>query len=214
MALLAILLLAAVVAALVVLATSSSGDKIDLDQVVKENVNDQIDALRQVVDDLRDPAYVTGERWDVLAWNRLNSIFFRDYSTTPPAERNLVEILFSKPGNYEDPLEYENIARRVLAKVRVDYSKSGGNDPRFEALIRRLCTLSPVFRRIWRAPEINVRSFGMHRFRHPRHGDLAFEHTSYVPDGHPDVRVVICMPHDAQTKAAVAKVWSEIAATE
>jgi hypothetical protein len=104
------------------------------------------------------------------------------------------------------------MARRVLAKVRVDYSKSGGNDPRFEALIRKLCTISPVFRRIWRAPEINVRSFGLNRFRHVRYGDLVFEHTSYVPDGHPDVRVVICVPHDAPTKLAVAKVQAEIAA--
>jgi serine/threonine-protein kinase len=46
-----ILLLAAAVAAIVVLATSSGGDKIDLDQVVKQNVNEQIDALRQVVED-------------------------------------------------------------------------------------------------------------------------------------------------------------------
>jgi eukaryotic-like serine/threonine-protein kinase len=47
----AILLLAAVVAAIVTLASSGGGDKIDLDQVVKQNVNDQLDALRQVVDD-------------------------------------------------------------------------------------------------------------------------------------------------------------------
>ena len=46
-----ILLLAAAVAAIVVLASSSGGNKIDLDQVVKQNVNDQIDALRQVVED-------------------------------------------------------------------------------------------------------------------------------------------------------------------
>jgi transcriptional regulator with XRE-family HTH domain len=160
------------------------------------------------------PAIVMNLRWDVLAWNRLNSIFFRDYATTPPSERNLVEILFAKPASYEDPLEYENMARRVLAKVRVDYSKSGGNDPRFEALIRKLCTISPVFRRIWRAPEINVKSFGLNRFRHLRYGELSFEHTSYVPDGHPDVRVVICVPHDAATRVAVAKVQAEIAATE
>jgi eukaryotic-like serine/threonine-protein kinase len=51
LALIAILLLAAVVAAIVVLASGSGGDKIDLDQVVKQNVNDQIDALKQVVDD-------------------------------------------------------------------------------------------------------------------------------------------------------------------
>ena len=46
-----ILLLAAAVAAIVALASSSGGNKIDLDQVVKQNVNDQIDALKQVVDD-------------------------------------------------------------------------------------------------------------------------------------------------------------------
>jgi hypothetical protein len=51
LALIAILLLAAAVAAIVALATSDGGDRIDLDQVVKENVNDQIDALRQVVED-------------------------------------------------------------------------------------------------------------------------------------------------------------------
>jgi hypothetical protein len=51
LALIAILLLAAVVAAIVVLASGGGGNKIDLDQVVKENVNDQIDALRQVVED-------------------------------------------------------------------------------------------------------------------------------------------------------------------
>jgi serine/threonine protein kinase len=51
LALIAILLLAAAVAAIVVLASSSNGSKISLDQVVKQNVNDQIDALKQVVDD-------------------------------------------------------------------------------------------------------------------------------------------------------------------
>ena len=51
LAIIAILLLAAAVAAIVVLASSGSGGKIDLDKVVKQNVTDQIDALKQVVDD-------------------------------------------------------------------------------------------------------------------------------------------------------------------
>jgi len=156
------------------------------------------------------PAVVMNLRWDVLAWNPLNSMFFRDYGATPVSERNLVEILFTHPSYYEDPVEFENMARRVLAKLRVDYSKSG-DDPGFESLIRRLNTVSPLFRRVWRTPEINVRSYGIHRFRHPRFGELAFEHTSYVPDGHPTVRVVICMPNDAATRQAVAQVNAEIA---
>jgi transcriptional regulator with XRE-family HTH domain len=155
------------------------------------------------------PAVIMNLRWDVLAWNRLNSIFFRDYASVPPAERNLVEILFTRSSYHEDPVEFEKLARRVLAKLRVDYSKSG-DDPKFEALVRRLESQSPVFRRMWREPEINVRSYGMHVFRHPQYGDLSFEHTSYVPDGHPTVRVVICMPNDAATRQAVAKAQTEI----
>ena len=159
------------------------------------------------------PTIVMNLRWDVLAWNELNTAFFRDYSTLPPSQRNLAEILFTQASASEDPIEFESMARRVLAKLRVDYSKSG-NDPRFDSLIRRLCTVSPVFRRIWRAPEINVRSYGLNRFRHAQYGDLAFEHTSYVPDGHPDVRVVICLPHDLVTKHAVAKTYAELYSLE
>jgi hypothetical protein len=47
----AILLLIAAIVAIVALGSSGGGDKIDLDQVVKQNVGDQIDSLRQVVED-------------------------------------------------------------------------------------------------------------------------------------------------------------------
>jgi hypothetical protein len=125
-------------------------------------------------------------RWDVFAWNRLNSIIFRDYAAIPAAERNLMEILFTRPSYFKDPGQFESMARRVLSKMRVDYSNSGG-DPRFEALIGHLESISPLFRRIWRTPEINPRSYGTHRFTHEIYGPLCFEHTSYVPDGHPSI---------------------------
>ena len=47
----AILLLAAAIVAIVALGSSGGGNKIDLNQVVKQNVSDQIDSLRQVVED-------------------------------------------------------------------------------------------------------------------------------------------------------------------
>ena len=45
------LALAAPVAAFIALASSGGGGETDLDQVVKQNVNEQIDALKQVVED-------------------------------------------------------------------------------------------------------------------------------------------------------------------
>jgi hypothetical protein len=121
----------------------------------------------------------------------------------PPAERNLVDLLFTRPSYYKDPLDFESMARRILAKLRVDYSNAG-EDPKFEAMIRRLDATNPVFRRIWRAPEINVRSYGVHRFVHAQFGELSFENSTFVPDGHPTLRVVLCTPVNEATHAALA----------
>jgi transcriptional regulator with XRE-family HTH domain len=151
------------------------------------------------------PALVMNLRWDVLAWNDLNTAFFRDYSLLPLAERNLIDLLFTRPSYYKDPQDFESMARRILAKLRVDYSNAG-DDPKFEAMIRRLDNTSAIFRRIWRAPEINVKSYGVHRFLHAQYGELAFENGTFVPDGHPTLRVVLCTPHDERTGKTLAEV--------
>jgi hypothetical protein len=163
-----------------------------------------------MIKSLATPAVAMNLRWDVQAWNRLNSVIFRDYAAMKASERNLIEILFTHQTYKMSALEFENMARRVLAKVRVDYSNSAP-DPRFEALIRRLDAISPLFHRLWRSPEINVGSYGVHRFIHPRYGELAFEHTSYVSDGHPHTRVVICAAADDVTGQAIAQANAELA---
>jgi serine/threonine protein kinase len=48
---LALLILAAVVALFVVLISTDSGDRINVEQVVKDNVQDQVDALRDLIED-------------------------------------------------------------------------------------------------------------------------------------------------------------------
>ncbi len=50
-ALIVLLLLAAVVAGLVVLLSTDSGQSVNVENVVKENIQDQIDTLRQVIED-------------------------------------------------------------------------------------------------------------------------------------------------------------------
>ena len=154
------------------------------------------------------PAVILNLRWDPLAWNKLNSLLLRDYDALPPGQRNLLEILFTTPPSM-NPAEFETTAARVLAKLRVDYSRSG-KDPLFEAMIRRMENISPLFRRMWRAPEINVRSYGEYRVRHAEFGQLVFENTAYVPDGHPAIRVVMLTPFDEPTRQAVETVRARL----
>jgi transcriptional regulator with XRE-family HTH domain len=155
------------------------------------------------------PAIVMNLRWDVLAWNEQNTRIYRDYSVIPVAERNLLEILLTRPVKHMNALQLEAMAQRLVARLRFDYSKCA-DDPRFEALVRRLSSLSPLFNKVWRVPDFTLRGYGVHRFVHPRFGQLAFEHTSCVPDGHNNIRVVMCTPDNASARRAVATVNAEV----
>jgi transcriptional regulator with XRE-family HTH domain len=167
------------------------------------------DILR-MIHALSTPSIVINLRWDVLAWNAVNSVIFRDYGKIPIAERNLMEILITHPVHHMTEAQLENTARRMVARLRFDYSRCA-DDPKFEALVRRLSTISPLFNRLWRIPEFTLRAFGVHRFTHPRFGALAFEHTSCVPDGYPNLRVIICTPENAAAKRAIEQANAELA---
>jgi len=164
----------------------------------------------RMINAINTPAIAMNLRWDLLAWNPVNNLIYRDYSTIPVEERNLLEVLFTRPVAHLSPAQFENMARKLVARLRFDYSKCA-DDPKFEELVRRLSRLSPVFSRIWRNPDFTLRSYGIHRFTHARWGDLAFEHTSCVPDGYPNIRVVICTPDNAAAKRAVALANAELA---
>lgn len=153
------------------------------------------------------PAIVMTARWDVIAWNRLSSMIFRDYDKLPPERRNLLRILLIDDETYQgDAAAYEVMARRILSKFRVDYSQVPG-DPAFDELIAELSARCPIFRRLWTSPEVVGRLEAV--TYHPRFGGMTFEHSSYVPEGSPMLRLVIFVPHD---EASQEKVTSLLAA--
>jgi transcriptional regulator with XRE-family HTH domain len=142
------------------------------------------------------PALVMTSRWDVLAWNDLTRIF-RDYSVMTAEHRNLLRILLVDDESYQrDTERYEAMARRVLSKFRVDFSQSP-NDARFEELVSELTASSATFRKLWNSPEVLRRSEGVGYY--PQLGGLSFEHSSYVPEGNPMLRVVVYVPYDEAT---------------
>ncbi len=147
------------------------------------------------------PALVMTSRWDVIAWNELTKIF-RDYDKLPADKRNLLRILLIEDETYQrDAAQYEAMARRVLSKFRVDYSQTPENGA-FDELIAELAAKSPIFRRLWNSPEVMSRSEGVAHY--PHLGGVSFEHSSYVPEGSPTLRLVIYVPHDDRTARKIA----------
>ena len=158
-------------------------------------------ALQRMLDALAVPALIKTARWDVVAWNGLVSLF-RDYSLLPPDGRNLLRLLLVDDTSYQtDPTNHYSTARRILSKFRVDYSQYS-DDPAFDALINGLHRDSALFRELWNSPEVMNRSEAV--AYHPQNGGMWFEHTSYLPEGSPTLRLVIFVPHDEATAAKVA----------
>jgi hypothetical protein len=163
--------------------------------------------LSRMVEALGVPALVMTARWDVIAWNRLATQVFRDYEHLPPEQRNLLRILLIDDKGYQsDPAAYEAMARRVLSKFRVDYSQTP-DDPSFEQLIEELDERCPIFRKLWNNPEVLGRSEAV--ANHPALGGITFEHSSYVPEGFPTLRVLIFVPYNEQAIAKVRELRDE-----
>ena len=167
-------------------------------------VEDVSPAVRRTLEALNVPALVMTPRWDVVYWNRMMAVALRDYDAMAPEDRNLIKILLASPESRADADDYEMMAQRILAKLRVDYSQAGV-DPAFDALIEELSETSPLFRRLWRSPEIMGHSEGVHLERHTRLGGITFEHTSYLVEGAPTLRVVIYAPHGPESAVKVAE---------
>ena len=163
--------------------------------------------LLGTLDGLGVPALVMTARWDVIAWNELTKIL-RDYDSLPTERRNLLRLLLVEDDTYEtDPAGYEAMARRVLSKFRVDYSQAAGNFD-FKSLIAELSMRCDAFKRLWQSQDVMTRVEGVARY--PQLGGISFEHSSYVPEGRPLLRLVIYVPFDEDSKAKVAAVRAKL----
>ena len=54
--------------------------------------------LRRLVECLSQPAYVTGQRWDLLAWNRAAVDIFGDFGRLPIQDRNILIFMLHQSG--------------------------------------------------------------------------------------------------------------------
>jgi transcriptional regulator with XRE-family HTH domain len=139
------------------------------------------------------PAYVTGRRWDVLAWNRAAAAIFGDYGLLKGDERNIIHMVFTNPQHRRLLVGWEELARVVLASFRAESAKYTG-DPDFERLITLMMRSSPEFRAWWPERDVLRRLSGVKHVRHPVAGTMAFEHMSFSIDDGSDMRLVVYTP--------------------
>jgi transcriptional regulator with XRE-family HTH domain len=136
-------------------------------------------ALRQLLDSLDGvPAYITGQRSDILVWNRMAAAVFGDWSELPPGERNWARMVFLKPEYRDLFVEWEQKAIDIVCLLRMD-AGCHPDDPRLSALVGELSVKSEDFRRLWATHDVKEKTFGVKRLRHPLVGELSLQFESF-----------------------------------
>jgi transcriptional regulator with XRE-family HTH domain len=156
--------------------------------------------LRMLASLSAQPAYVLGRRWDILAWNSAAKTVFGDYAELVGDERNIMHLVFADQAHRELLVDWEKIAPVTLAMFRADYARYLG-DPCFERLIATLQRSSVEFRQWWHDQEVLLPFTGHKRIRHPSGGRMAFEYTTLLVAGQPDLKLVVYTPFDADGSA-------------
>jgi len=139
------------------------------------------------------PAYITGAGYDVLAWNPAAAELFTSLTTPAGPEGvrpNLARWMFTDPASKQVLLDWEDVARDLLARLRTAAVRHRG-DPRFTRLVEDLHAASPQVRAWWPRYDIRSSHSGTKRLRHPRRGKLTLTHASFAVADAPEQTLVV-----------------------
>lgn len=139
------------------------------------------------------PAYITGQRWDLLAWNQAACAVFGDFEALPIQERNILWFVFMNENLRQILVDWEAHARLVLAQFRVNYSRFVG-DPWFAELINNLEGVSSEFRLWWTEHDILGRTDGRKEIDHPLVGRLVLNYVVFKVADSRNLEVVMYLP--------------------
>lgn len=147
-------------------------------------------AIAQLVESINLPAYVTGRRWDVLAWNAAADALF-GFSRCADEERNILVLMLATPhGRRLFGESWAGEARRLLALFRATHDLWAG-DPAFAALLGRLRVGCPEFETWWSEHEIAGVKAGEKSLISEARGRVSLQYATFQSNDEPDLRLAI-----------------------
>lgn len=139
------------------------------------------------------PAIVKTALWDVVAWNRAAAAVLTDYGALPPAERNILRLIFSNSRVRAAQEDWQSVARFVVGAFRADAARAGAA-AEIGQFVEELSRLSPEFEALWLANDVNAYGEGVKRLHHAELGLLELEFSAFAVDGRPDLGMIVYNP--------------------
>ncbi|HZX71972.1 MAG TPA: helix-turn-helix transcriptional regulator [Rhodanobacter sp.] len=150
--------------------------------------------LQRVLDAMEvSPAIVKTALWDVVAWNRAAAVLLTDYGARPPAERNILRLLFSDARVRAAQEDWQSVARFVVGAFRADAARAGAT-AEIGQFVEELSRLSPEFATLWLTNDVNAYGQGLKRLHHAKLGLLELEFSAFAVDGRPDLGMIVFNP--------------------
>ncbi|WP_116135146.1 helix-turn-helix transcriptional regulator [Trinickia diaoshuihuensis] len=150
-------------------------------------------AIERMVSRLPLPAYITGRRWDILAWNRAAQDLF-GFGRVAQANRNVLLFMFTEPSAQAlFGSTWADEARRMIALFRATHDLHA-SDPAFVALVEHLRSASPPFAKWWKAHDVRGPGSGQKVLVHPKRGVERYEYATFQANDDPALKLAIYTP--------------------
>lgn len=147
------------------------------------------ESLSRMIAQLDQPAYICGERWDILVWNSAADSIFK-FTELPVQDRNILLYMLTDQAKRVFGSDWLKQTRRIVSLFRPVYDRRAG-DPAFEALKERLHKECQDFSEWWTAHEINTLGTGV-KTLHFANGDVVvFDHASFNLADMPSLRLAL-----------------------
>ncbi|GAA3562268.1 helix-turn-helix domain-containing protein [Amycolatopsis ultiminotia] len=151
------------------------------------------DAIRRIVTDLDRPAYLTGQRWDLLVCNPAALRLFTGIAETPPQDRNLLRFLLLDPAARElFGAAWAGQAQYVVAQFRAAHD-SWTPDPAFTGLAAQLAEQCPEFAGWWDRHDVAPGGIGRKVLHHPG-GTSGWDYATFQASTDPALRLSVYTP--------------------
>jgi len=149
--------------------------------------------IKRPVENLNQPAYVAGRRWDILAWNAAAGEIF-GFDRLREEDRNILLLVLTRPeAQALFGADWPREAKRMVAQFRATHDLWAG-DPAFVALLERLRKGCAEFSAWWDAHDIRGAAAGTKKLHHPGMGKLRLAYATFQSNDDPALKLVIFTP--------------------
>ena len=149
------------------------------------------ETLHRLVANLPEPAYVTGQRWDILSWNDAATALFGDFGHVAIPDRNILRWMLTDADAkalFADGWHDE--AHRMVSLFRAVHDLWVG-DAAFASLVDDLRDTCPEFGIWWAAHGIAAPTSGIKALHHATRGPLRYAYASFQANDDPALKLAL-----------------------